>query len=161
MGIEIERKFVVSPADFSSIVASGVRTIKQGYLANSKEKSVRIRVDDNRGYITVKGKTEGISKAEFEYDILVDEAETMLKTMTDGKLIEKKRYICLVDSKVWEVDVFQGNNQGLIIAEIELKSEDEEITIPDWYGTEVSTDPKYINARLIENPYKSWKGRIK
>jgi adenylate cyclase len=156
LGIEIERKFLVSPEDFETIKFSGVRTIKQGYLANSKEKSVRIRIDDNRGYLTVKGGASGISKLEFEYDIPVEEAEEMLKKLTDGKLVEKKRYIYLQDAKVWEVDVFQGNNSGLIVAEIELKSEDEEITIPDWCGEEVSTDTKYINARLIDKPYKEW-----
>lgn len=156
MGVEIERKFLVKDGMLADIEVTDVKTIKQGYLANSKEKSVRIRVNGDKGYITVKGATSGISKSEFEYEIPVDDANEMLEKLTDGKQIEKKRYISIVDGKTWEIDVFQGKNQGLVVAEVELKSEDEAVTIPEWCGQEVSTDPKYINARLIENPYSEW-----
>lgn len=156
MGVEIERKFLVSPENFKNIHVNNIKTIKQGYLHNTMDKSIRIRVENNLGYLTVKGGASGISKLEYEYDIPVDEAEEMLEKLTDGKLIQKKRHIVLLDGKVWEVDVFLGKNSGLIIAEIELESEDEEIKIPDWCGQEVSTDPRYINAKLIEQPYQEW-----
>ena len=156
MGVEIERKFLVKVSDLKNIKFTGVKMIKQGYLANSKEKSVRVRVDDNRAYITVKGGASGISKLEYEYDIPVSDATEMLERLTDGKLIEKKRHIVIIDNKVWEIDVFQGKNVGLIVAEVELKSENEKFTLPKWCGEEVSTNPKYINARLIENPYSEW-----
>lgn len=156
MDVEIERKFLVKEGMLGDIGINGVKTIKQGYLSNSKEKSVRIRIDDNRGCITIKGVTTGISKSEFEYEIPINDANEILEKLTDGGQIEKKRYISTFGGEIWEIDVFQGKNQGLVLAEIELESEDEKITIPDGCGQEVSTDPKYINTQLVKKPYTEW-----
>lgn len=161
MGVEIERKFLVSEEDFFNIEFHEIKHIKQGYLLNTKEKSVRVRssyggVYDGIGYITVKAGT-GLTKQEYETSMPVNETDEMLETIADD-IIEKKRCIRQVShDHYWEVDYFLGDNKGLIVAEIELKSEDEEFELPEWCGEEVTYDERYINANLIKNPYKEWK----
>lgn len=153
MGYEIERKFLIDRSKLSNRY-DGER-ISQGYFNPSEVPTTRVRVKGDKGYLTVKGKTEGIVRPEFEYEIPVGDAEYMLDHFCEKKL-EKNRFIVPFAGKDWEVDVFLGDNEGLFIAEIELLSEDEKFEKPDWVAEEVSDDPKYYNSNLIEHPYSKW-----
>jgi len=155
MAKEIERKFLVN-IDDKSLVLENPIYIKQAYIKTNNKTTIRIRTANNDAYITLKGKTEGISRDEFEYDIPLDEANDMIEKFCDKNIIEKKRYKIKYDNKTWELDIFDGDNKGLIIAEIELESEDEVFNKPSWITTEVTDDKKYYNALLIDNPYKKW-----
>ena len=150
---EIERKYLVKGNKWRAL-ADGVFYC-QGYIATVGKQTVRIRIIGDRGFLTIKGASKGQTRAEFEYQIPVEEAKEMLDTLCDRPLIEKKRYKIIHDNLTWEVDEFSGQNQGLIIAEVELESEDQEITLPDWIDREV-TDPKYYNANLVKHPYSQW-----
>ena len=153
---EIERKFLVL-GDFKS-KAFQATEIKQGYLCRDKNITVRVRIRGDKGYLTIKGKRTGISRFEWEKEIAVDEALALLG-QTDSGLIEKTRHLVKnTDGKhTWEVDEFHGDNEGLIMAEIELSDENEPFDRPDWLGREVTDDPRYYNAQLLKNPYKTWK----
>jgi len=153
---EIERKFLVE-GDFCTEDTHSVE-ITQGYLCKDQGITVRVRIKDGRGYLTIKGKRTGISRFEWEKEITVEEAEALLAQTKSGR-IEKTRYLINnSDGKyVWEVDVFHGDNEGLIIAEIELGSEDDTFDRPDWLGCEVTDNPKYYNSYLTKHPYKQWK----
>ena len=153
MATEIERKFLVEGARIAEW-GKGV-VIQQGYLARGEEATCRVRVADENGYLTIKGKTEGISRQEFEYAIPVEEARTLL-TLCEGGIISKTRWRVPYEGKIWEVDVFDGENAGLIIAEIELESEQEIFTKPPWISDEVSDDPRYFNGALSRYPFSSW-----
>ncbi len=155
MGYEIERKFLVDTGRIDWEQAASKRRMVQGYLLNEAGRNVRIRIDEDRAYLTVKGAAEGIRRLEFEYEIPPEDARTML-ALTDGRLIEKQRFFFDVDGKRWEVDVFEGENRGLVVAEIELLSEEESFERPDWLGEEVTSDPRYLNARLLQAPYRTW-----
>jgi adenylate cyclase len=146
---EIERKFLVDATKWALITKPEPKRIAQGYLLSDINKTVRVRTKGKKGYLTIKGKTVGISRTEFEYEIPLEEAEQLLKDFTTKALI-KDRYEITVDRHLWEVDVFYGKLEGMILAEIELRSEDEQFTIPDWATLEVSEDPAYYNANLIE-----------
>lgn len=150
---EIERKFLVTGDDWRS--APG-KPYKQGYLSLDPERIVRVRRAGEKAFITVKGSTEGVTRAEYEYAIPPDEAEEML-ALCAGAVIDKTRHVVEFGGKKWEVDDFQGDNAGLVVAEIELKSEDEEFARPPWLGREVSDDDRYFNASLAAHPYKEWK----
>jgi len=154
MGKEIERKFLVKDDTFRSL-AKGTRYC-QGYLNSAKERIVRVRTIGNRGFLTIKGITTGATRVEYEYEIPLKEAEAMLDDLCEKPLIEKNRY--KIDHKgfVWEVDAFFGENMGLILAEVELESEDQHFIKPDWIGEEVTGDTKYFNSNLIQHPYKNW-----
>ena len=154
MGIEIERKFLVTDGTFRSL-AKGL-AYRQGYLAAQPACVVRVRTTAQRGYLTVKGLTTGISRTEFEYEIPLDDATAMLDTLCEKPLIEKKRYHIHQGGLIWEVDEFFGENQGLILAEVELSEQNRPLEKPDWIGREVSGDPKYYNSNLVRNPYKNW-----
>ena len=154
MGKEIERKFLVRDDSFRSL-AQGTR-YRQGYLNSVKERVVRVRTIDDKGFLTIKGITTGATRAEYEYEIPVKEAEAMLDELCEQPLIEKNRYKIAHKGFVWEVDEFFGENQGLIFAEVELESEDQQFDKPDWITDEVTGDPKYFNSNLIQNPYKNW-----
>ena len=153
---EIERKFLVK-GDFRKEVFQSTE-IKQGYLCRDNGMTVRVRLKGDKGYLTIKGKRTGISRFEWEKEIAVDEALALLE-QTDSSLIEKTRYLVKnTDGKhTWEVDVFHGDNEGLVIAEIELSDENEPFDTPDWLGREVTDDKRYYNAQLLKNPYKNWK----
>jgi adenylate cyclase len=156
MGIEIERKFLVKSKN-APMLFERRYDITQGYILNSKEKVVRIRLVNGRdAIITIKGQNIGMSRPEFEYSIPFHEGDEMMKTMCSD-VISKTRYICMEQQSRWEVDFFHGDNEGLIVAEIELNSEDEKINYPDWIGKEVTDKKKYYNNNLITNPYKNWK----
>ena len=154
MGKEIERKFLVRDDSFRSL-AQGTR-YRQGYLNSVKERVVRVRTIDDKGFLTIKGITTGATRAEYEYEIPVKEAEAMLDELCEQPLIEKNRYKIAHKGFIWEVDEFFGENQGLIFAEVELESEDQQFDKPDWITDEVTGDPKYFNSNLIQNPYKNW-----
>lgn len=155
MAAEIERKFLVKegwrPQD------EGVR-IAQGYLSSVPERTVRVRIKGEKGFLTVKGRNEGIRRLEFEYEIPCADAEALLK-LCEQPLIEKTRYLEEVGGFTWEVDVFAGDNVGLRVAEIELPAEDTPFEKPEWAGQEVSGDARYYNSSLIAHPYCLWKTR--
>ncbi|MDJ0662514.1 MAG: CYTH domain-containing protein [Crocosphaera sp.] len=155
MAIEIERKFLVINDDWRSLGQGEV--YRQGYLPTGNQMTtVRVRIIGNEAYLTIKSKTEGITRNEFEYPIPLKDAQIMLDTLCDRPLIEKIRYKITQDNLVWEIDEFQGENKGLIIAEVELQNENQSINIPDWVGKEVSHDPKYYNVNLTKHPYQTW-----
>ncbi|MBQ2590676.1 MAG: CYTH domain-containing protein [Paludibacteraceae bacterium] len=151
---EIERKFLVVSDEYKS---SPRKYYKQGYLSVEPDKTVRVRVVGDKGFLTVKGRNNGISRAEYEYEIPAADANDMLDNLVKTGVIEKWRYVCVVDGKKWEVDEFLGDNAGLVVAEIELQSEDESFTKPAWAGDEVSGDARYYNSSLSQNPYKNWR----
>lgn len=163
MGIEIERKFIVDEYHFVHQYKNSIyyseRNIKQGYFKN---RGVRVRItscglyeEDEKAFLTIKSKRDGISRYEFEYEIPTEDAYKMMELFCDLK-IEKIRYKFKEEGKIWEVDVFKGENEGLILAEIELELEDEEFVIPYFVGKEVTEDERYYNSYLAKNPYKNW-----
>lgn len=157
MGIEIERKFIVTSGDYKKD-AIGV-LYRQGYLSITPEKVVRARIVDTKGFLTIKGPSIGNVRPEFEYEIPVSDAHQMLDTLCEKPIIEKYRYTTRWGGFVWEIDEFLGENQGLVIAEIELESENQEFPLPPWAGREVTGDSRYYNASLTRKPYASWKER--
>lgn len=156
MGKEIERKYLVKNSLYK--LQSTVTYIQQGYITTQKDKVVRVRVKDNNGYITIKGENNGAVRLEYEYPIPVNEAKEIITKLCQKPIIEKNRYnYKSPDGHLWEIDEFLGDNEGLIVAEIELLSELEQYEIPEWIGEEVTSDPKYYNSNLLQNPYKNWK----
>lgn len=156
MGLEIERKFLVKSTDFKKEFFDK-NQIKQGYLNSNKNRTVRIRVSDNKAFITVKGISNktGTTRFEWEKEIEKEEAEQLL-LLCEPSIIEKIRYLIKTENHTFEVDEFFGNNKGLIVAEIELNSEHENFTKPNWLGKEVTGIKKYYNASLSKVPYKDW-----
>jgi len=154
MGKEIERKFLVVGDEWRKL-AEGTH-YKQGYLNSTKERVVRVRTIDDSAFMTVKGLTRVATRLEFEYEIPVSDANTMLDELCEQPVIEKHRYKVPMGGFVWEIDEFHGENEGLIVAEIELESEDQVFDKPDWIGEEVSSDPRYFNSNLIAHPYTKW-----
>jgi len=154
MPFEIERKFLVVGDAWRSL---GEGTpYRQGYLTTQPERTVRVRLAGDRGYLTIKGATEGIARREYEYAIPRQEAEELLDHLCDHPLIEKVRYRIPWGDRVWEVDEFFGENQGLVMAEVELTDAEQAVDLPEWVGTEVSHDPRYFNAYLMRHPYRTW-----
>ena len=154
MGQEIERKFLVR-GDAWRIGAIETR-FRQGFLSTVPERTVRVRVAGSRGLLTIKGITIGARRAEYEYEIPLRDAQQMLDELCEGPLIEKVRHQVQVGAHTWEIDVFEGDNAGLIVAEIELEREDEPFEMPEWLGDEVTHDPRYFNASLVNAPYNTW-----
>jgi adenylate cyclase len=154
MGQEIERKFLVT-CDSWRTQASGQR-LCQGYIPTQDTRTVRVRVSGTQGYLTLKGPAVGMVRSEFEYPIPLEDAETILSTLCHPPLIEKIRYRIPIDDVVWEVDEFLGANAGLILAEVELVSLDQTITLPDWVGEEVTYDQRYSNSNLARHPFTAW-----
>ncbi|MEL6345039.1 MAG: CYTH domain-containing protein [Myxococcota bacterium] len=153
MGKEIERKFLVS-ADHWREGATGTH-FQQGYLTTDPDRTVRVRIAGEKAKLTIKGRSVGATRAEFEYPIPVEDAQQLLAMCTPPN-IEKTRYKIQHEGYTWEVDVFEGVNAGLIVAEVELQSEEEQPPIPDWIGAEVTEDRRYYNANLIAQPYSTW-----
>jgi adenylate cyclase len=154
MATEIERKFLVNKALWKPIV-KGI-TIAQGYLQHDKDKVVRVRIKGTQGFLTIKGKNNGISRLEFEYEIPITDAEELL-VLCDKGVIYKTRYEIPYKGFIWEVDEFKGENEGLFLAEVELKSADEDPEIPLWVRDEVSRDPRYFNSFISEHPFSKWR----
>ena len=155
MAIEIERKFLLRDDSWQTCADGGV-VIRQGYLAGSEKSSIRVRIADDRANINIKSATLDITRQEYEYPVSIEEANEMLDTLCEGPLIEKTRYLVHHAKHCWEIDVFSGDNQGLIVAEVELGSVNEDIERPDWLGEEVSDDARYYNVCLVRHPYKDW-----
>ena len=151
---EIERKFLVKSKDWR-VPGTGT-PYRQGYLSTVPERTVRVRLIRDKGYLTIKGISVGATRAEYEYEIPAGEASEMLDKLCERPLIEKTRYRVEYQGLTWEIDEFDGDNAGLIIAEVELDEEDQAVMLPDWVGKEVTDDRRYYNANLIANPYKRW-----
>ncbi len=154
MATEIERKFLVNGDAWRSLAVGTL--YRQGYIATNPERTVRVRVVENTGYLTIKGLSIGISRPEFEYTIPVEDAEQMLQDLCDRPLIEKTRYKIKVGDLLWEVDEFEGENKGLILAEVELTDENQTVELPNWIGKEVSGDSRYSNSYLAKHPFSHW-----
>lgn len=154
MAIETERKFLVANDSWREGVVG--TAYKQGYILNSATNTVRVRVAGAKGFLTIKGQGSDLTRTEYEYEIPLSDAEEMLADLCEKPLIEKTRYKLTVANHVWDLDVFYGDNQGLVIAEIELAHEQEAFEKPDWLGQEVTGDERYFNAYLVRHPYSSW-----
>jgi len=154
MAKEIERKFTVDIENWQP-VDKGVQ-IRQGYLPTLGKTAVRVRISAESAWLTLKGQNKGPVRSEFEYPIPLADAQEMLDELCERPFIEKTRYIVNYAGATWEVDVFDGENEGLVIAEIELASENQTIDLPSWVTAEVTHDPKYYNANLIKFPFKNW-----
>lgn len=154
--IEIERKFLVTSEAFKAEAHSAIKIV-QGFLSVDPERTVRIRIKGEKGYLTIKGKSneEGTSRFEWEQEIALNEAESLLKICLPG-VIDKIRYEVKLENHLFEIDIFYGNNEGLVLAEVELSSEDEEFPTPIWLGREVTGDIRYYNSQLSKQPYKNW-----
>ncbi len=152
---EIERKFLVA-GDFRREV-SGASHIIQGFLSSAPGRTVRVRIRDDRGYLTVKGPARGLTRFEWEKEIPADEARQLLALCEPGAIDKTRHLVPASDGHVWEVDEFHGDNEGLVVAEIELTSEDESFVRPAWLGAEVTGDRRYYNSSLTQCPYKDWK----
>lgn len=154
MGIEIERKFLVTGDSWRQGARGSLYC--QGYLSTAKERTVRVRIAENRGFITVKGESAGSVRAEYEYEIPVGHAREMLDHICEKPLVEKTRYRMEFNGSTWEIDEFWGENEGLIVAEIELADKLDRFDLPPWAGLEVTDDPRFQNSQLVRNPYRKW-----
>ena len=152
MGLEIERKFLVVGDDWRAAPAV---PYAQGYLNRDKQRTVRVRIVRDEAWLTIKGATSGATRAEFEYPIPVDDARQML-ALCDGPLVRKLRRVVVHAGMAWEIDEFEGDNAGLVVAEIELPSEDAPFEPPPWLGAEVTHDPRYFNSSLATAPFSTW-----
>ena len=156
MAIEIERKFWIKNKNWKVAANAPKGTvIKQGYLSTDKERTVRVRIYGTKGILTIKGKSVGMTRAEFEYEIPIDDAIALLK-LCHQPIIEKVRHKIPLDNVIWEVDEFEGVNEGLILAEVELESEEQNVNIPNWVGEEVTGDIRFYNSSLVNNPFTRW-----
>lgn len=154
MGLEIERKFLVQ-GDAWKTLGEPV-FFRQGYLSSQKERTVRVRIEGDRAVITIKGKSVGAVRGEWEYPIPVQDAAELLDGLCEQPLIEKYRRKITNGAHVWEVDEFLGANAGLVVAEIELGAEDEAFDQPEWVAAEVTDDARYYNSNLIRHPFSNW-----
>ena len=157
MSLEIERKFLV--IDPSVVHGHPSERLVQAYIAATDRATVRIRIAGEQAWLTLKGATKGISRRELEYPIPVADAELCLAELCADGVVSKTRYRIPHAGHVWEVDVFDGTNAGLVLAEIELTAADEEFERPPWVGKEVSGDPRYFNSQLAEHPFSLWQGQ--
>lgn len=154
MGIEIERKFLVEKRDWSSLAEGKV--CRQGYLSLRSGAVVRVRIIDDEAFLTVKGPDTGSGRREFEYGIPVEDATAMLVELCEKPVIEKTRHRISFAGHLWEVDVFHGDNEGLVLAEVELDRADEVVELPPWTSREVTGDHRFSNAWLVEHPFRKW-----
>lgn len=155
MGIEIERKFLVDTRKFAEVSPKSSRTMRQGYLNRTPGRTVRVRVEGTEARLTVKGAATGLVRPEFEYSIPLEDAESLF-ALCDGPLVEKVRHLVDYAGLTWEVDVFSGDNSGLVVAELELDSEEQTFEMPPWVGREVTGEVRYHNSHLAVMPYKIW-----
>ncbi len=155
MGKEIERKYLINHEKWQKVEKPSGQVYRQGYLLTDPSKTIRVRLTETSGFLTIKGPSTGATRTEYEYEIPISDAGELLDNFSVSEL-SKIRYKITFENKVWEVDEFLGNNSGLIVAEIELKSEDESFKCPDWIDKEVTGEEKYYNSNLTVNPYKKW-----
>ena len=156
MGVEIERKYLVKQDQWEDLEKPRGEMYRQGYLLTDPQKTIRVRQTSDKGFLTIKGLSVGATRAEYEYEIPFGEAKELLDQFAVAEL-SKIRYKIVFDNYLWEVDEFLAENNGLIVAEIELSSEDENFDIPDWIGEEVTGEEKYYNSNLVIEPFKDWK----
>ena len=156
MATEIERKFLVLDDSWRQ-QADRATPMRQGYMSGGERASVRVRVQGEQAFLNIKSATLGVWRREYDYPIPLGDAEEILDHLCEGPLIEKTRYHVEHAGHTWEVDVFEGDNAGLVVAEIELDSEDQPFEKPPWAGDEVSHDPRYYNVCLVKHPFKAWK----
>lgn len=154
MGVEIERKFLVR-GDGWKAMGQGV-LLRQGYLSSAPDRIVRVRIERDQAMLTIKGRSSGMTRNEWEYPIPSEDAQAFLETLCERPLIEKKRYRIPYQGMLWEIDEFFGENAGLVVAEVELESEDQTFAKPEWIGAEVTHDARYFNANLLRHPYRKW-----
>ena len=158
MAIEIEHKFLLANEDWRRSIQKSVK-YKQGYLSSQPTSSIRIRISDNQAWLNIKSATIGTERSEFEYEIPLTDAEEIITTLCGKPLIEKTRHLVPNDHNIWEIDEFEGDNQGLIVAEIELSKIGQNFIRPHWLGEEVTQDLRYYNNNLAVNPYKNWSNK--
>lgn len=154
MGVEIERKFLVRDERWKAM-GQGV-LLRQGYLSSAPDRIVRVRIEGESAVLTIKGRSTGMTRGEWEYPIPVEDAQAFLDNLCERPIIEKYRYRIPFSGMTWEVDEFLGENVGLVVAEIELESEEQAFAKPDWIGEEVTQDARYFNANLLRHPYSKW-----
>lgn len=155
MGFERERKYRVTSDGWRDAVETST-AYRQGYLCTGEGVTVRVRVAGGAAWLAVKGPTEGISRAEFEYPVPVGDAEEMLRELCRGTLVEKTRHVVAYRGLRWEIDEFEGANRGLVVAEVEVDSSERQVPVPAWAGAEVSGEPRFYNAALAEHPFSEW-----
>lgn len=155
MAEEIERKFLLRNDDWRRSVVA-IHDYRQGYMANTERCSIRVRLSSGRAHINIKGATLTIRRREYDYEIPYEDGLEMLEAFCEGAIVEKRRHIVEYEGHRWEIDVFIGDNAGLVMAEIELDAIDEAFARPPWLGEEVSDDPRYYNVYLARHPYKTW-----
>ena len=155
MGLEIERKFLLNGDGWRQGVYHSER-LRQGYLNNEEQCSVRVRTGADKAWLNIKGVTVGAQRLEYEYEIPLHEGHEILDTLSHKPIVEKVRHLVNVGKHVWEVDEFEGENAGLVVAEVELDHPDERFEKPDWVGEEVTHDVRYYNTNLCRNPFKNW-----
>jgi CYTH domain-containing protein len=155
MAKEIERKFLVNMTLWRAMAAGTL--YRQGYLSSVNERVVRVRIAGDRGFLTIKGLTTGVSRLEFEYPIPLADATVMLDQLCERPLIEKTRHREVFAGRSWEIDVFHGDNDGLVVAEVEIADPEDKVELPRWAGAEVSNDPRYFNNNLAAHPYRYWR----
>lgn len=155
MGIEIERKFLLKDDSWRQQADAGT-LYRQGYLIGAKQASVRVRIEGEQAFLNIKSMTLGVIRQEYQYALPFVDAMAMLGTLCEKPLIEKTRYKLCYAGHEWEIDVFAGENAGLVVAEVELVAEDEALELPPWTGVEVSSDPRYYNVNLVKHPYTTW-----
>jgi adenylate cyclase len=155
MAKEIEHKFLVRDTRWQDQVFRAI-AMRQGYLVSDATRSVRVRIAGDKAYLNIKSATVGISRSEYEYAIPVQDAQEILTHLCQSSIVEKTRHLVRYGEHVWEIDVFEGNNTGLVVAEVELSSAEEEFARPPWVGDEVSHDLRYYNSYLAQHPYKGW-----
>jgi CYTH domain-containing protein len=154
MGIEIEKKYLVKGEEWKK-EAQG-KLYKQGYLSSHPDRTVRVRIVEDKGYLTIKGATSGASRSEYEYQISYQDALEMLNELCEKPILEKVRYKIIYQGLIWEVDEFRGENLGLVVAEVELRDENQQIILPAWVDREVTSEQKYYNSNLFKHPYSKW-----
>jgi adenylate cyclase len=154
MSVEIERKFLVRD-DRWKAPGQGV-LLRQGYLSSHPDRIVRVRIEGDAALLTIKGRSVGATRGEWEYSIPLADAQAFLDSLCEHPIIEKYRSRIRFEGMVWEVDEFLGENAGLVVAEIELEREDQPFVKPDWIGEEVTQDARYFNANLLRHPYRAW-----
>lgn len=155
MANEIERKFLVLDDRWRTSATQSIR-MRQGYLSEGYERSIRVRTENDRAFINIKSSNDGIHRLEYEYEIPLQDAREILERIALRPLIEKTRYIVEHEGFEWEIDVFEGDNDGLVVAEVELDSIDDHLPLPEWAGREVSDDLRYYNVSLLKRPYRTW-----
>jgi adenylate cyclase len=158
MAIEIEHKFLLANEDWRGFVQKSIK-YKQGYLSSQPTSSIRVRISDRQAWLNIKSATIGTQRLEFEYEIPLPDAEEIINTLCGKPVIEKIRHFVTHDHNIWEIDEFEGDNQGLIVAEIELAEVGQKFTKPDWLGAEVTHDLRFYNNNLAINPYKNWRNK--